>query len=80
VSREAEAEKVRTKSPELTAAIIRLHKRRVMVVSVYIPEGDPQALQDACNKLDKAITKVRRQADTMVDMVLAGDFNQNNQL
>ena len=80
VSREAEAEQVRIESPDLTAAIIRLHERRVLVVSVYIPGGDPQALRDACNKLDEAITKVRRQAGTVVDVVLAGDFNQHDQL
>ena len=80
VSREAEAEQVRIESPDLTAAIIRLHERQVMVVSVYIPGGDPQALRDACNKLDEAITKVRRQAGTVVDVVLAGDFNQHDQL
>jgi ribonuclease HI/exonuclease III len=80
VSREAEAEQVRIESPDLTAAIIRLHERRVLVVSVYIPGGDPQALRDACNKLDEAITNVRRQAGTVVDVVLAGDFNQHDQL
>lgn len=80
VSREVEAEQVRIESPDLTAAIIRLHERRVLVVSVYIPGGDPQALQDTCNKLNEAITDVRRRAGTVVDVVLAGDFNQHDQL
>jgi exonuclease III len=80
VSREVEAEQVRIESPDLTAAIIRLHERQVLVVSVYIPGGDPQALRDTCNKLDEAITEVRRRAGTVVDVVLAGDFNQHDQL
>ena len=80
VSREVEAEQVRIESPDLTAAIIRLHERRVLVVSVYIPGGDPQALRDTCNKLDEAITDVRRRAGTVVDVMLAGDFNQHDQL
>jgi hypothetical protein len=44
VNREVEAEQVWIDLPDLTAAIIRLHERRILVVSVYIPGGDPQAL------------------------------------
>lgn len=80
VNREVEAEQVRVESPDLTAAIIRLHERRVLVVSVYIPGGDQQALRDACNKLDTVIEDARRRAGTVVDVVLAGDFNQHDQL
>ena len=47
----------------------------MLVVLVYIPGGDLQALQDACRKLDKAIPEVRRRAGTVVDVVLAGNFN-----
>ena len=78
--RELEAEQVQIKSPDLTAAIIQLHERQVLVVSVYIPGGDSQALQDTCNKLNEAITDMRRRAGTVVDVVLASDFNQHDQL
>ena len=80
VSKDAEAEQVRIESPDLTAAIVRLNERRVLVVSVYIPGGDRQALHDACNKLDTVIQDARRRAGTVVDVVLAGDFNQHDQL
>ena len=80
VNREVEAEQVRVESPDLTAAIIWLHERRVLVVSVYIPGGDPQALRDACKKIDRVIAETRRRAGTVVDVVLAGDFNQHDQM
>jgi exonuclease III len=80
VNKEVEAEQVRIESPDMTAAIIRLYGRHVLVVSVYIPVGDPQALRAACNKLDKVIEDTRRGAGAMVDVVLAGDFNQHDQL
>jgi exonuclease III len=80
VNKEVEAEQVRIESPDMTAAIIRLHGRHVLVVSVYIPVGDPQALRAACNKLDKVIEDAKRGAGAMVDVVLAGDFNQHDQL
>jgi exonuclease III len=80
VSKDADAEQVRIESPDLTAAIVRLNERRVLVVSVYIPGGDRQALQDACNELDTVIQDARRRAGTGVDVVLTGDFNQHDQL
>ncbi len=80
VNKEVEAEQVRIESPDMTAAIVRLHERQTLVVSVYIPGGDPQALQESCNMLRKVIHDVRRNAGTVVDVVLAGDFNQHDQL
>jgi hypothetical protein len=80
VNREIEAEQVRVESPDLTAAIIRLHERRVLVVSVYIPGGDQQALRDACDRLDMVIKDTRRRTGMVVDVILAGDFNQHDQL
>lgn len=38
VNKEVEAEQVRIESPDMTAAIVRLHERQTLVVSVYIPE------------------------------------------
>ena len=80
VNREAEAEQVRMESPDMTAAIVRLHERQVLVVSVYVPGGDQQALRSSCSMLRKVIEDVRRNAGTVVDVVLAGDFNQHDQL
>lgn len=80
VNKEVEAEQVRIESPDMTAAIVRLHERQTLVVSVYIPGGDPQALRESCNMLRKVIHDVRRNAGTVVDVVLAGDFNQHDQL
>jgi exonuclease III len=80
VRKEVEAEQVRLESPDMTAAILRLQDRRILVVSVYIPGGEPQALRESCNALRKAVHDVRRNAGTTVDVVLAGDFNQHDQL
>jgi hypothetical protein len=66
---------VRIELLDLTAVIIRLYKRQVLVVLVYILGGDLQALRDTCNKLDEVITEVRQRAGTVVDIVLASDFN-----
>jgi exonuclease III len=80
VNKEVEAEQIWIESPDMTAAIIRLPKRQVLVVSVYVPRGDPQALRGSCNQLRRAVHEARRNAGTVVDVVIAGDFNQHDQL
>ena len=44
VNKEVEAEQVLIRSPDITAAAIRLPNWLVSVASVYVPGGDPQAL------------------------------------
>jgi exonuclease III len=80
INKEAEAEQVQIESPDMTAAIVQSEERQILVVSVYIPSGDPQALREACNKLRKAIQDARENASTVMDVVLLGDFNQHDQL
>ena len=75
-----EAEQVAIPSPDITVAIIRLTERSILVASVYIPGIDAQALQDTCNSLRKTIQEVRRRANTVVELVIVGDFNRHDQL
>jgi len=80
VNKDVEAEQVPIDSPDITAAIIRLPGRRVLVASVYVPGGDAQALRDACIHLSKATMDTRRNAGIVVEVVIAGDFNRHDQL
>lgn len=80
INKDVEAEQVAIDSPDITAAIIRLLERLVLVASVYVPGCDPQALRDTCNDLRKTINEVRRKADTVVEVVVVGDFNRYDQL
>jgi hypothetical protein len=75
-----EAEQVRIESPDLTTAVIRLPERRIFMASVYVEGGDTSALDDACDRLRKAITKVRRDTGTVVEILIVGDFNRHDQL
>lgn len=65
-------------SPDLTAAVIRLPERRIFIASVYIEGGNALALDDACDRLRKAITKVRRDTGTIVEIMIVGDFNRHD--
>ncbi|KAJ5260426.1 hypothetical protein N7505_009807 [Penicillium chrysogenum] len=80
VNRDVEAEQVRIESPDLTAAVIRLPERLVFIASVYVEGGEASALSDACDRLRKAITMVRRDTGTVVEIMIKGDFNRHDQL
>ena len=80
VNKDVEAEQVSIRSPDMTAAILRLPDRRVLVVSVYVPKQDPRALRSTCDDLRKIIMDTRRNAGTAVDVVIAGDFNRHDQM
>jgi len=80
INKDVDAEQVAIPSPDITAAIIRLPERSILVASVYVPGIDAQALQDTCNNLRKTIQEVRRKANTVVELVIVGDFNRHDQL
>src|SRR2546421_1485080 len=80
VNKDVEAEQVPIESPDMTAAVIRLPERLVLVVSVYVQGGDTQALRNTCDNLRKAVTDLRRGASTVVEVVIVGDFNRHDQL
>ena len=80
INKDVEAEQVAVDSPDMTAAVIRLPERSVLVASVYVPGNDPQALRDTCNNLRKTIYEVRTKADTVVEVAVVGDFNRHDQL
>jgi len=80
VNKEVEAEQVRIESPDITAAVVRLPDRLILVTSVYVPGGDPQALRVTCGNLRKAVRDVRRDGGAVVEVVIAGDFNRHDQL
>ena len=80
INKDIEAEQVPIESPDLTAAVIRLPECLIFIASVYVEGGDASALDDACDRLRKAITKVRRDAGTVVEIMIVGDFNRHDQL
>lgn len=65
-----EAEQLPLVTPDMTAAIIHLPERLILVVSTYVPGGDAQALQDTCNTLRQVVTNTRREASRLVDVMI----------
>jgi exonuclease III len=80
VNKDVEAEQIPIQSPDMTAAVIRLPDRLVLVASVYVPGENPRALRETCNNLREAVMEVRRSAGMVVEVMIAGDFNRHDQL
>jgi exonuclease III len=80
VNKDVEAEQIPIELPDMTAAVLRLPERLVLVVSTYVPGGDAQALRDTCDTLRQVIADTRRDAGRVVDLVVVGDFNRHDQL
>ncbi|KAM3543691.1 hypothetical protein ARSEF1564_003451, partial [Beauveria bassiana] len=80
VRKDLDVEQVAIESSDLTAAMITLPERKLLVVSVYVQGVDKQALTDACGLLRATISKARRDEGQVVDVVLVGDFNRHDHL
>lgn len=80
IRKNLEAEQVPMESSDLTAELLRLPGRQILVVSVDVEGGNAQALMETCDMLRKAAMEVRRGAGQGVDVVIVGDFNRHDQL
>ena len=80
IRKDIEAEQVPVQSSDLTAALLRLPDRSILVVSVYVEPQDAEALTVAICELHQVIRETRSKIGTRVDVVLAEDFNRHDQL
>jgi hypothetical protein len=80
VRRDLESEQVVVPSPDLTAAVLRLQDRRVLMVSVYVQCNDVSALLAAVREVGNLISRFRSGTGERTDVVVAGDFNRHDVL
>jgi hypothetical protein len=81
IRKDLEALQVSVESADITAAILHLPDRSILIGSIYVPPADPMALQHTLQLLQQLIKSTRRQiGSTRMDIVMAGDFNQHDQL
>ena len=75
-----DAEQIPVPSADLTAAVLQLPDRAVMVVSVYVEGNNADALESTVRELHNLMVRFRSGRGTRTDVILAGDFNQHDQL
>ena len=80
IRKDIEVEQVPVQSADLTAAVLRLPDRSVLVVAVYVEGNNAEALADTLRKIQQLIQETRNRIGTRVDVILAGDFNRHDQL
>ena len=66
-------------SPDLTGAVLHIGQRRIVLIAVYIPCQNPEALRLAMALITQAISQARRDnRGTQLDILVAGDFNRHD--
>ncbi|EQL04249.1 Endonuclease/exonuclease/phosphatase [Ophiocordyceps sinensis CO18] len=75
VRSDIEVEQVPISSADLTAAVLRLRERDILMVSVYVKGKSTEALTTTIQVLHGLIQKFRNSTGGRTDVVLAGDFN-----
>ncbi|KAM3560256.1 hypothetical protein ARSEF4850_003736 [Beauveria asiatica] len=80
VAKDLDAEQVPVESSDMTAALVRISDRVLLVVSVYVEGLDGQTLIGTCNALSKLIQDARHKEGGVVDVAIMGDFNRHDQL
>ena len=80
IRKDIEAEQLAIESADLTAVILGLPDRFVLMISVYVKPANPEALMDTIRFLEQAIQRTRNSREMRVDVVIAGDFNRHDYL
>jgi exonuclease III len=80
IRKDLEAMQVAVESADITAAILRLPDRSILISSIYVPPTNPGELQRVLLLLRQLIESTYRQTSTRLEVVVAGDFNQHDQL
>jgi hypothetical protein len=80
IHRDLEARQIPVDSADITAVVLRLPDRSILIISVYIPQSNLVALQQMLLLLEQVITSVHCQISTRLDILIAGDFNRHDQL
>ncbi|PHH88289.1 hypothetical protein CDD83_7719 [Cordyceps sp. RAO-2017] len=80
VRHDVEAVQIPIPSADLTAAVLRLPERSVLVVSVYVEGKGTEALKSTTGLLHDLIQGFRQGSGARTDVVLAGDFNSHDLL
>jgi exonuclease III len=75
-----DTEQVRVEDADLTAVLVRVEEKTVLVVSVYVEGKDEGELDKTVRLIRELIRSTARSTGTKVEVILAGDFNRHDQL
>jgi hypothetical protein len=80
IRKDLESEQIPVQSSDITAALIRVHTRRILIVAVYVQGSEAEALRTAIEHLRSLLRHNSVSAGTPVDVLITGGFNRHDQL
>lgn len=81
IRRDIESEQLPVCSPDITAALLQLPDRSILIASVYVEPANPQARLETIRMLEQVLcTTQARTSPQRMDVIITGDFNQHDQL
>ena len=75
INKNQEAIQMDIASPDLCAVVLLLGTRTLLIISVYIPGKNREALKNAVQLIHLTVQKARSQFGEQLELVIAGDFN-----
>lgn len=75
INKSQEAIQIDTASPDLCAVVLLLGTRILLIMSVYVPGKNREALKNAIQQICFAMQKARSQFGEELELVIAGNFN-----
>lgn len=76
VRRDIECEQVVVPSEDLTAVLLRLSNRSVLLASVYVEGGNEAALSETMRLLGDATSTAHHCSELRLHILVAGDFDR----
>jgi hypothetical protein len=75
------AVQIQIPSPDLTGVVLYINGKRVLLIAVYIPCQNPEALKSAIGLITQAIRQARwENRGYLLDILVVGDFNRHDYL
>jgi len=80
VRKHIDAEQIAIQSANIPAVVVRLPECAIFVVSIYVKGQNEEALQSTLGLLHQTIQEARNTVGNRMNVILVGDFNQDDQL
>lgn len=80
IRRDLEFEQIPVESSDITAGLLHLPTKTILVGSVYVPGVETSALERSMRLLQRLVRDAKAKANTQLEILLTGDFNRHDQL
>jgi len=80
IRKDLDYKQVPVQSPDLTAVVLQLPNRSILITSIYLPGKDAEAQLYGLQLVQQLIEDTQYRVGTRIDVIIAGDFNCHHPL